>query len=41
MDTQFKKLQDEYKQVPIPEELDLIVNRALRKGRKNGFPLNG
>ncbi|MEK3911799.1 DUF3298 and DUF4163 domain-containing protein [Paenibacillus sp. FSL H7-0331] len=38
MDTQFKKLQDEYKQVPIPEELDLIVNRALRKGRKKRIP---
>ncbi|MEK3726130.1 DUF3298 and DUF4163 domain-containing protein [Paenibacillus sp. FSL H8-0034] len=38
MDTQFKKLQDEYKQVPIPEELDLIVNRALRKSRKKRIP---
>lgn len=38
MDTQFKKLQDEYKQVPIPEELDLIVNRALRNGRKKRIP---
>ncbi|MCU6791592.1 DUF3298 and DUF4163 domain-containing protein [Paenibacillus sp. WQ 127069] len=38
MDTPFKKLQDEYKQVPIPEELDLIVNRALRNGRKKRIP---
>ncbi|WP_240418073.1 DUF3298 and DUF4163 domain-containing protein [Paenibacillus periandrae] len=38
MDTQFKKLQDEYKQVPIPEELGLIVNRALRNSRKKRIP---
>lgn len=39
MDTKLKQLQEEYRQVPIPDELDFIVSKALktRKKRRSNF----
>lgn len=34
MEPKLKQLHNEYKQVPIPEELDLLVKKALKKGQK-------
>ncbi|SFM22686.1 protein of unknown function [Paenibacillus sp. 1_12] len=38
MDASLKQLQDEYKQIPIPDELDFVVNRALQTRRKKRIP---
>jgi hypothetical protein len=34
MDEKIKKLMEEYKEVPIPDELDFVVGHALKKGKK-------
>lgn len=34
MDKKLKQLQEEYRKVPIPDELDFIVNKALKASKK-------
>ncbi|QED47154.1 anti-sigma-V factor rsiV [Cytobacillus dafuensis] len=35
MDKKLEELKTEYKNIPIPDELDFVVERALKKGKKN------
>jgi len=35
MDNKLEQLQEEYRNVPIPDELDFIVNKALKTKKKN------
>ena len=39
MDPKLKRLQEQYKQVPIPEELDFVVKRALKAREKKRMKL--
>ena len=32
----FKQLKKEYMDIPIPEELDFVVRKAIKESRSNG-----
>ncbi|MEO4055667.1 DUF3298 domain-containing protein [Solibacillus sp. CAU 1738] len=38
MDDRLKKLEEQYKDVPIPQNLDAVVEASLKKGRKKRAP---